>query len=193
MNKTRCDWPGRDPLYLDYHDNEWGVPVVDDQKLFEFLILEGMQAGLSWITILKKREAFRAAFANFDAEKIVKFSPETREALLENKGIIRNQRKIDAVITNAEAFLKLQQEQTLKDFLWQFVEGAPRQNYWKTTQEIPAYTEESETMAKELKRKNFKFVGKTTCYALMQASGMVNDHLVDCYRYNLIRNSSNSL
>jgi DNA-3-methyladenine glycosylase I len=193
MNKKRCDWPGRDPLYLDYHDNEWGVPVVNDQKLFEFLILEGMQAGLSWITILKKREAFRAAFANFDAEKIVKFSPETREALLENKGIIRNQRKIDAVITNAEAFLKLQQEQSLKDFLWQFVDGAPRQNHWKTMAEIPAYTEESEKMAKELKRKNFKFVGKTTCYALMQASGMVNDHLVDCYRYKLIGNSSDSL
>ena len=183
MNKQRCDWPGRDPLYLDYHDNEWGVPVLDDQKLFEFLILEGMQAGLSWITILKKREAFRAAFANFDAKKIVKFSSETREALLQNPGIIRNRLKIDAVIANAKAFLELKQEQSFKEFLWQFVDDAPRQNHWKTMQDIPAYTAESENMAKALKRKNFKFVGKTTCYALMQASGMVNDHLVNCYRY----------
>jgi len=187
MNKQRCDWPGRDPLYLDYHDNEWGVPVLDDQKLFEFLILEGMQAGLSWITILKKREAFREAFANFDAEKIVKFSQKTREALLQNTGIIRNQQKINAVISNAEAFLELREKQSLKEFLWQFVDGAPRQNHWKTMQEIPAYTAESENMAKELKRKNFKFVGKTTCYALMQASGMVNDHLVDCYRHSSIK------
>lgn len=184
MNKKRCDWCTDDPLYIDYHDNEWGVPVYDDRLLFEFLILEGMQAGLSWLTILKKREAFRIAFADFDPEKIVKFSSAKIEKLLQNKEIIRNRNKIESVITNANAFLEFNNQGTFSEFLWKFVDGTPRQNHWKSMKQVPNYTIESDQMAKALKQKNFKFVGSTICYAFMQAVGMVNDHLVDCFRYH---------
>jgi len=186
MNKKRCDWCGDDPLYLAYHDKEWGVPIYDDQRLFEFLILEGMQAGLSWLTILKKREAFRTAFSNFDAEKIAKFSSSTVQRLLQNEKIIRNKRKIEAVIGNAQAFLELKDHEMFRDFLWKFVDDVPRQNHWETIQEVPVNTAESDMMTKELKQKKFKFVGTTSCYAFMQAVGMVNDHLVDCYRHKII-------
>jgi DNA-3-methyladenine glycosylase I len=186
MNKTRCAWPTQDALYLEYHDEEWGVPLYDDQKLFEFLILEGMQAGLSWITILKKREAFRTAFADFDAEKIVKFSADDIQNLLENKAIVRNKLKINAVIHNAQIFLDLKKQMRFSDFLWAFVGGEPIQNHWETMTDIPASTPVSDKMAKALKQKNFKFVGTTICYAFMQATGMVNDHVTSCYRYKML-------
>ena len=185
MKKKRCDWCIHHPLYIAYHDKEWGVPVYDDRKLFEFLILEGMQAGLSWFTILQKREAHQTAFANFDAEKIVRFSPSKVQKLLQNEKIIRNRRKIEAIISNAKAFLALKNQEKFSDFLWKFVDGVPRQNHWKTIKQIPTHTPESDKMTKELKLKKFKFVGTTTCYAFMQAVGMVNDHLVDCFRYKL--------
>ncbi len=188
MDKKSCDWGTSDPLYLAYHNEEWGVPLYDDKKLFEFLILEGMQAGLSWITILKKREAFREAFADFDAEKIIQFSASDVQVLLENKSIIRNKRKIEAVITNAKAFLALKEDTCFSDFLWQFVNGMPEDNHRKTMQDIPANTTTSDAMAKALKQKGFKFVGLTICYAFMQATGMVNDHLVSCYRHDVIQN-----
>ncbi len=187
MEKKRCDWVTADPLYLEYHDTEWGVPIYDDKELFEFLILEGMQAGLSWITILKKREAFREAFLNFDAEKIAQLSESDVERLLQNAGIIRNRRKIESVIGNAQAFLQLKEEGRFSDFLWQFVRGTPKQNQWQTMQEVPASTNESDAMAKALKAHGFKFVGTTICYAFMQATGMVNDHLVSCCRYHSVR------
>jgi len=186
MEKKRCDWGTTDALYLAYHDEEWGVPLYDDKKLFEFLILEGMQAGLSWITVLKKRDAFRDAFSDFDAEKIIQFSESDIQALLSNKNIIRNKRKIEAVISNAKAFLALKEKMRFSDFLWQFVEGVPKDNHRKTMQEIPANTKASDDMAKALKQQGFKFVGSTICYAFMQATGMVNDHLVSCYRHDLI-------
>lgn len=186
MNKKRCDWCSNDSLYITYHDTEWGVPICDDRLLFEFLILEGMQAGLSWVTILQKREAFRAAFANFDAEKIARFSPTTVQRLLQNKKIIRNRKKIEATIANAHAFLALKQQERFSDFLWKFVDGVPQQNHWKTMREVPVNTPISDKMAQELKYKKFKFVGTTTCYAFMQAVGMVNDHLLDCFRHNII-------
>ncbi|MDF1647062.1 MAG: DNA-3-methyladenine glycosylase I [Legionellaceae bacterium] len=184
MDRKRCDWGTTDLLYLAYHDEEWGVPLYDDKRLFEFLILEGMQAGLSWITVLKKREAFRTAFLDFDAEKIVQFREQDIQQLLQNKQIIRNQRKIEAVASNAKVFLDLQQQGSFSDFLWQFVDGKPQHNRWKIMQEIPANTTVSDTMAKALKQKGFKFVGTTICYAFMQATGMVNDHLVSCYRHH---------
>lgn len=187
MDKKRCHWCTQDPIYIRYHDTEWGVPIYDDRLLFEFLILEGMQAGLSWITILKKREAFRTAFANFNPEKIAAFSPSTVQCLLQNESIIRNKRKIEAVITNAQAFLTLNRQEKFSDFLWQFVDGVPRQNHWQTDQLVPVNTPESDRMAKALKQKNFKFVGTTICYAFMQAVGMVNDHLVDCFRHQLVK------
>ena len=189
MDKKRCDWGTSDALYIAYHDEEWGVPLYDDNKLFEFLILEGMQAGLSWITILKKREAMRAAFLNFDAEKIVCFSESDINTLLQNKNIIRNKRKIEAVITNAKIFLDLKQQGSFSDFLWQFVGGKPEDNHRETMQDIPANTKVSDDMAKALKQKGFKFVGTTICYAFMQATGMVNDHLVSCYRHEMVRNT----
>ncbi|MCH9756930.1 MAG: DNA-3-methyladenine glycosylase I [Gammaproteobacteria bacterium] len=187
MDKQRCDWSTSDALNIAYHDEEWGVPLYDDDKLFEFLMLEGMQAGLSWITILKKREAFREAFSNFDAEKIARFSESDVQRLLQNKGIIRNKRKIEAVITNAKIFLGLKKQGSFADFLWQFVDGVPKQNHRKTMQEIPANTEVSDSMAKALKQKGFKFVGTTICYAFMQATGMVNDHVVSCYRHDALK------
>lgn len=180
----RCPWANSDPLYLDYHDKEWGVPEHDDWKLFEMLILEGAQAGLSWITILKKRENYRKAFAGFDAQKIAKYDENKVQELLSYEGIIRNRLKINAAIQNAKAFLAVQQEFGSFDaYIWQFVGGRPRKNAWKSSEELPAKTLESEVMSKDLLKRGFKFVGPTICYAFMQAVGMVNDHLVDCFRY----------
>jgi DNA-3-methyladenine glycosylase I len=182
--KTRCGWVTDDPLYLAYHDTEWGVPEYDDRKLFELLILEGAQAGLSWLTILKKRENYRAVFARFDANVIVKFDEQKVAQLLTDPGIIRNRLKIAATIQNARAFLTVQQEfGSFATFLWQFVGGKPKQNSWKTLKEVPARTSESDALSKALASRGFKFVGSTICYAFMQATGMVNDHLVDCFRY----------
>jgi DNA-3-methyladenine glycosylase I len=181
--KTRCGWVTTDPLYLAYHDTEWGVPEYDDRKLFELLILEGAQAGLSWLTILKKRENYRAAFARFEARAITRFDEQKVVQLLANPGIVRNRLKIAATIQNARAFLTIQKEQgSFATFLWQFVGGQPKQNTWKTLKEVPARTVESDAMSKALAAHGFKFVGSTICYAFMQAAGMVNDHMVDCFR-----------
>jgi len=187
---TRCQWTGNDALYQKYHDEEWGVPVHDDRKLFEMLILEGAQAGLSWITILRKRENYRKAFDNFDAKKICKYDSKKIEQLLNNDGIIRNRLKISAAITNAKLFLEIQKEfGSFDKFIWHFVNGKPIMNHWRTIKENPAWTTESDLMSKELKKRGFKFVGSTICYAFMQAVGMVNDHMVDCFRYkNISRN-----
>lgn len=183
--KQRCQWCGEDPLYTNYHDKEWGVPVRDDQTLFEFLILEGMQAGLSWLTILKKRENFRKAFSDFNPEKIARFTERKIEKLMQDSGIIRNRLKILAVIANAKAYLDIvENDQSFSDYLWQFTNGKPIKNAWKTLKQIPAETKESQAMSKELKRRGFKFVGPTICYAHMQATGMMNDHVVSCFRHD---------
>jgi DNA-3-methyladenine glycosylase I len=183
----RCDWVGADSLYLAYHDQEWGVPLHDDRRLFEMLILEGAQAGLSWITILRKRDSYRQAFDNFEAAKIAAYDERKIETLLANPGIVRNRRKVEATILNARAFLAVQQEfGTFDAYIWQFVGGRPRQNTWRTLAEIPAQTPESEAMSKDLLKRGFKFVGPTICYAFMQATGLVNDHIVDCFRYKEI-------
>lgn len=180
----RCDWPGTDPVYLDYHDTEWGVPVHDDQKLFEFLILEGAQAGLSWITILKRREGYRRAFVGFDPEKVARFSPEKIELLLQDPGIIRNRLKVKAAVTNAQAFLKIQEAFGSFDaYAWQFVGGRQKINTFTRVTDLPATSKESDLFSKDLKQRGFKFVGSTIVYAHMQATGMVNDHLVSCFRY----------
>jgi DNA-3-methyladenine glycosylase I len=180
----RCAWPGSDPLYCAYHDEEWGVPLHDDRALFEFLILEGAQAGLSWITILRKRPAYRAAFDNFDPERIARYGADKIELLLQDAGIVRNRLKIKAAVTNAQRYLDVQDEFGSFDaFIWRFVEGTPKQNHWRSHSEIPAQTRESDAMSKELKQRGFKFVGSTICYAHMQATGMVNDHTVDCFRH----------
>ncbi|MFA7382203.1 MAG: DNA-3-methyladenine glycosylase I [Desulfurivibrionaceae bacterium] len=182
--KHRCAWCGSSPLYLAYHDEEWGVPVHDDCRLFEMLILEGAQAGLSWLTILKKRAQYRKAFAGFDPEKIAAYSSEDRERLLADPGIVRNRLKIEAAIKNAQGVLRIREEfGTFSDFLWRSAGGAPRQNSWTVLEQVPARTEQSDMMSKELKRRGFNFVGSTICYAFMQAVGMVNDHTVDCFRY----------
>jgi DNA-3-methyladenine glycosylase I len=184
MNEQRCAWAGKDPLYCAYHDREWGVPQHDDRALFEFLILEGAQAGLSWITILRKRENYRAAFDNFDPARIVRYNADKIESLLQNPGIVRHRLKVEAAVNNARKFLDVQEKYGSFDaFVWQFVGGRPRQNHWRGLAEIPASTPESDAMSKELKRRGFKFVGSTICYAHMQATGMVNDHTVDCFRY----------
>lgn len=186
-HKTRCAWVSTDPLYLDYHDKEWGVPVYDDRLLFEFLILEGAQAGLSWLTILKRRDHYRHNFDNFNAEKIARYTDKKYKALLNNPDIIRNRLKIQSVITNAKAYLEIKQEfDSFSDYLWQFVDGKPIQNHWKHIKQVPAKTIVSDKMSKELKKRGFKFVGSTICYAFMQAVGMVNDHTVDCFRYKKI-------
>lgn len=183
-NLVRCAWPGGDPLMTAYHDREWGVPLHDDQKLFEFLVLEGMQAGLSWMTILRKRENFRLAFDNFDPQIVAQYDQARVADLLTDAGIIRNRAKINAAISNAGAFLEVQSEFGSFDvYMWQFVGGKPKVNSWKQMAEIPAITDESTAMSKDLLERGFKFVGPTTCYAHMQATGMVNDHTVDCYRY----------
>jgi DNA-3-methyladenine glycosylase I len=182
---NRCGWVNQDPLYLDYHDHEWGVPVYDDRLLFEYLNLEGAQAGLSWYTILKKRENYRKAFDNFEAEKIVKYDAEKIEELLHNEGIVRNKLKINAVITNAQAFLKIVEEfGSFSHYIWSFVGGKPIQNHFKELADVPAKTDLSDRLSKDLKKRGFKFVGSTICYAFMQAVGMVNDHIVtcDCYQ-----------
>ncbi len=185
MNKTRCDWCGKDPLYVEYHDTEWGVPVYDDAKLFEFLILETFQAGLSWITILRKRENFRKAFDGFNYNIIAKYKESKFEDLLQDAGIIRNKLKIKATISNAIAFMEVQQEfGSFSRYIWSFTNGKPLKNKWKTLKEIPATTELSEDISKDLKKRGFKFVGSTVIYAHMQATGMVNDHVKDCFRYN---------
>ena len=185
---TRCPWPGDDPLYLAYHDEEWGVPVHDDRLLFEFLILEGAQAGLSWITILRKREAYREAFDNFDPRRVAAYDEAKVAELLANPGIIRNRLKINAAVANAQAFLRVQEEFGSFDaYIWGFVGGAPRINHWDALGQIPAETEESRAMSKDLKLRGFKFVGPTICYAHMQATGMVNDHCVDCFRFHEVQ------
>jgi len=181
---SRCSWCGDDPLYIKYHDEEWGIPVHDDQKLFEMLILEGAQAGLSWITVLKKRENYRKAFDNLDAIKISKYSDKKVEKLLENAGIIRNRLKINSTVGNAKAFLKVQKEFSSFDkYIWQFVDHKPIINKFKSLKDLPAKTEISDKMSKDLKKHGFKFVGSTICYAFMQATGMVNDHTTDCFKY----------
>ena len=180
----RCLWPGEDPLYRAYHDEEWGVPLHDDRGLFEFLVLEGAQAGLSWLTILRKRPAYRKAFSNFDAARVARYGTGEIESLLQDPGIVRNRLKIEAAVRNARGFLDIRDEFGSFDrFIWQFVDGAPRQNRWRRHADIPAQTKESDAMSKELKQRGFKFVGSTICYAYMQATGMVNDHTVDCYRH----------
>ncbi|MGC2166622.1 MAG: DNA-3-methyladenine glycosylase I [Gallionella sp.] len=184
MTIRRCAWAGSDPLYQQYHDNEWGVPVHDDRKLFEFLLLEGAQAGLSWITILRKRDNYRIAFDGFDTERVAAYGPGKVESLLQNPGIVRNRLKIQSAVTNAQKFLAVQEEFGSFDaFIWRFVDGKPRQNARRTLTGIPASTPESDAMSKELKRRGFKFVGSTICYAHMQATGMVNDHVTDCFRH----------
>ena len=185
MNKRRCAWAGADPLYCAYHDEEWGVPLHDDRALFEFLILEGAQAGLSWITILKKRAAYRTAFDNFDAARIACYGADKIESLLQDAGIVRNRLKVRAAVTNAQQFLAVQQEFGSFDaFIWRFVDGTPRQNRWRSLAQVPVKTAESDAMSRELVRRGFKFVGSTICYAYMQAIGMVNDHTTDCFRYS---------
>ncbi len=184
---TRCAWVGADPLYVKYHDEEWGVPVHDDRVLFEFLILEGAQAGLSWITILRKREAYRTAFDNFEPAKVACYGDEKVRALLNDAGIVRNRLKIGAAIQNAKLFLTVQQEFGGFDaYLWRFVGGKPRQSAQQTMQDIPPRTAESDALSRDLAKRGFKFVGSTICYAFMQATGMVNDHTVDCFRYKEI-------
>lgn len=180
----RCTW-AQDESQWQYHDDEWGVPVHDDRLLFEFLILEGAQAGLSWATILRKRDNYRQAFDQFDPVLVAKYNAKKKERLLADPGIVRNRLKVDSAVTNAQAFLAVQEEfGSFDQYVWQFVEGQPVQNAWQTHQQIPARTSQSDTMSKELKRRGFKFVGSTICYAFMQAVGMVSDHLVDCYRYS---------
>ena len=184
----RCDWAGSKPLYRDYHDREWGVPVHDDRLLFEFLILEGAQAGLSWITILKKRDAYRTAFAGFDPEAVAGFDGKKVAELLANPGIVRNRLKVESAITNARAFLKVRDEFGSFDaYQWRFVDGRPIRNAWRSIKEIPASTPVSDAMSRDLKRRGFRFVGSTICYAHMQAVGMVNDHIVDCFRYAIVK------
>lgn len=183
--RTRCPWAGNDPLYIAYHDTEWGVPLHDERRLFEFLILEGAQAGLSWITVLKKRENYRVALEGFEPEKIARYNDASIRKLLANEGLIRNRLKITAAVDNARAFLNVQQAFGSFDaYIWQFVDGAPVHNQWKRMSQVPAQTATSKLMSKELKKRGFKFVGPVICYAFMQAVGMVNDHLVDCYRYS---------
>ncbi|MEZ4779801.1 MAG: DNA-3-methyladenine glycosylase I [Flavobacteriaceae bacterium] len=182
--KTRCGWCGEDPLYVAYHDEEWGVPVKDDKTLFEFLILETFQAGLSWITVLRKRENFRNAFDNFDYKKVAQYNDSKVETLLNNDGIIRNKLKIKAAVTNAKAFMEIQKEfGSFSNYIWGFVDGKPIKNALKSLKEAPANTPLSDTISKDLKKRGFKFVGTTVVYAHMQATGMVNDHLIDCFRY----------
>lgn len=182
--RARCAWCGADPLYRAYHDQEWGVPNRDETHLFEMLTLEGAQAGLSWLTVLRKREGYRSAFVGFDPERIVRFNQADVARLLADPGIIRNRLKVEATIANARALLALQgRGQTLSEILWGFVDGSPRQNAWISLSQVPSSTPESDRMSRELKRLGFKFVGTTICYALMQAVGLVNDHTVDCFRH----------
>ena len=180
----RCAWVSSDPLYIAYHDTEWGVPVFDDRKLFEFLVLEGAQAGLSWLTVLKKRGNYRAAFEGFDPVKVAAFDEKKIQSLLNDPGIIRNKLKVRSAVTNAAAFLKVQKEfGSFAEYSWQFTGGKPKINSFKSIKEVPARTHESDAFSKDLKKRGFKFVGSTIIYSHMQAIGMVNDHTVDCFRY----------
>lgn len=190
---TRCTWAGTDPLYLQYHDEEWGVPNYDDSHLFEMLILEGAQAGLSWITILRKRDHYRRVFDGFDPAKMARYDANKINVLLQDPGIVRNRLKVEAAVRNARACLALQEEHgSLAEFLWQFVEGRPTINHWKTLREVPAKTIASDTLSKALQKRGFKFVGSTICYAFMQAVGMVNDHTLDCFRHRELTERSRS-
>lgn len=185
MNKVRCSWVGNDPLYIQYHDEEWGVPLYDEQQLFEFLILETFQAGLSWITVLRKRENFRTALDNFDYLMISNYGEQKIDELLNNAGVIRNKLKIKATISNAIVFMEVQKEfGSFSKYIWNFVDGKPLENKWKLKSEVPANTELSNIVSKDLKKRGFKFVGTTVIYAYMQAIGMVNDHATHCFRYN---------
>ena len=182
--RKRCAWAGTDPLYVAYHDAEWGVPLHDDHAIFEFLVLEGAQAGLSWSTILRKRDAYRRAFDRFDPRKVARYNKRKVAALLADAGIVRNRAKIESAIKNAKAFLEVQEELGSFDaYQWRFVDGRPLQNRWRTVREIPAHTVQSDAMSKDLKSRGFTFVGSTIIYAHMQAVGMVNDHLIDCFRH----------
>ncbi len=189
MTKTnnkikRCNWCGEDPIYIDYHDSEWGTPLHDERLLFEFLCLEGAQAGLSWITILKKRENYRKAFDHFDAEKIARYSDKRIQKLLQDPGIVRNRLKVNGFVKNARAYLDMRnQGLSLDQYFWDFVDGSPKQNRFRSMAKVPANTALSDQISKDLKSRGFTFVGSTIVYAFMQASGMVNDHLVSCYRY----------
>ena len=181
---VRCSWVGDDPLYLAYHDDEWGVPLKDDRALFELLSLEGFQAGLSWITILRKRENFRRAFDGFDPDAIARYSGAKLAALVEDSGIVRNRAKIEAMVTNAQGYLAIVEETgSFTEFVWQVVEGSPKINRWRRMSEVPAETPQSKDLSKLLKARGFRFVGPTICYAFMQAAGLVNDHTIDCFRY----------
>lgn len=189
MAKTRCPWAGSDDLlYLDYHDREWGTPVHDDRKLFEFLVLEGAQAGLSWSTILRKRENYRRAFAGFDPEKVAAFDKKMVKKLLADPGIVRNRLKIESAITNAKAVLEVQRDfGSFDSYVWSFVGGSPIRNKWRSPSQIPVVTSEAKRMSADMRRRGFSFVGPTICYAYMQATGMVNDHVVTCFRYSELR------
>jgi DNA-3-methyladenine glycosylase I len=189
-DKNRCPWAIRTELERAYHDTEWGAPRHDDRTLFEFLILEGAQAGLSWVTILRKREVYRAAFDGFDAERVARYDAARRTELLGNPGIVRNRLKIESAVDNARAFLVVQEEFGSFDaYIWRFVDGQPRRNVWRSMAELPAWSAESDAMSKDLKKRGFRFVGSTICYSFMQAVGMVNDHLVDCFRWSELGNS----
>ena len=184
----RCWWCGDDELYQQYHDREWGVPVHDERDLFEFLCLEGAQAGLSWITILRKRDNYRRAFDNFDAHKIARYSDKKIQALLQDPGIVRNRLKVNGFVKNARAYLELQEQGgTLDEYLWSFVDGRPLQNNRKTMKQVPSTTAVSDAMSKNLKKRGFTFVGSTICYAFMQAAGLVNDHTIDCFRHRELK------
>lgn len=186
--KTRCEWCGSDPLYVAYHDGEWGVPIHDDRLLFEFLVLEGAQAGLSWLTILKKRDNYRKAFHGFDCARVARYTEQDVARLLADSGIVRNRLKIESAIRNARGVLDIQEEwNSLDAYLWRHVDGVPKQNAWKSMAELPARTEVSDMMSRDLKKRGFNFVGSTICYSFMQAVGMVNDHTTNCFRYREIR------
>jgi DNA-3-methyladenine glycosylase I len=185
---TRCTWCGTDPLYVAYHDEEWAVPVHDDHKLFEMLILEGAQAGLSWLTILRKREHYRRVFDEFEPQRVAHYDAVKIAGLLADPGIVRNRLKVEAAVQNGKAFLAVQAEfGVFADYIWRFVDGRPIQNSWPTPADIPAQTAESQAMSRDLLKRGFKFVGPTICYAFMQAVGMVNDHTVDCFRYEAVQ------
>lgn len=185
MNRQRCEWSGTDPLYCAYHDQEWGVPVHEDRRLFELLILEGAQAGLAWITILRKREAYRKAFEGFDPERVAGYDEQKIQALLQDPGIVRNRLKLGAAVGNAQAFLAVQGEfGSFDHYLWSFVGGQPRVNHWKELAEVPALTPEAERLSKDLKQRGFRFVGPTIIYAFMQSVGMVDDHVLTCWKRN---------
>ena len=191
IQMKRCDWCTNDPDYIAYHDTQWGVPVHDDRRLFEFLILEGAQAGLSWITILKRRDNYRRAFDHFDAEVVARYDRDKINTLLQDPGIIRNKLKVNSAVTNAQAFLKVQEEfGTFDAYAWRFVDGRQKVNAFKTIDQVPATTPESDAFSKDLKQRGFKFTGSTIIYALMQAAGMVNDHLTTCFRYQAVMEDS---